>query len=107
MIGKLVNVKIDRPLGTYHPAHKNIFYEVNYGYIEDVIAPDGEGQDCYVLGVDAPIEEFKGQVIAIIHRIDDIEDKWVVAPLGVTFTKEEILEKVNFQEKFFKVEIEV
>lgn len=107
MIGKIVNVKIDRPLGTYHPNHKNIFYEVNYGYIEDIIAPDGEGQDCYVLGVDTPVSEFEGQVIAIIHRIDDIEDKWVVAPLGVTFTKNEILEKVNFQEKFFKIEIEM
>ncbi|MBQ4584743.1 MAG: inorganic pyrophosphatase [Clostridia bacterium] len=107
MIGKTVKVIIDRPLGTYHPNHKNIFYEVNYGYIEGIIAPDGEGQDCYVLGVDVPIEEFEGQVIAIIHRIDDIEDKWVVAPLGVTFTKEEILEKVNFQEKFFKTEIEM
>ena len=41
MIGNKVKVIIDRPLGTYHPKHKDIFYSVNYGYIEGVIAPEG------------------------------------------------------------------
>ena len=40
-----------------------------------------------------------------IHRINDIEDKWVVAPEGIIFTKEEIMKKVEFQEKYFKTEI--
>ena len=52
MIGEKVKVIIDRPLGTYHPKHKDIFYTVNYGYVEGVIASDGEEQDAYVLGVD-------------------------------------------------------
>ena len=42
MIGKTVKVIIDRPLGTYHPKHKDLFYPINYGYIEGIIAPDGE-----------------------------------------------------------------
>ena len=45
MIDNKVKVIIDRPLGTYHPKHKDIFYTVNYGYVEGVIAPDGEEQD--------------------------------------------------------------
>lgn len=105
MIGKTVRVVIDRPLGTYHPTHKNIYYSVNYGYVPDVIAPDGEGQDVYVLGIDVPIEEFVGRVIAVIHRLDDAEDKWVAAPEGTEFTKEEIMKQVDFQERFFKSEI--
>ena len=105
MIGRMVKVVIDRPLGSYHPKHKDIYYPVNYGYVEGVIAPDGEEQDAYVLGVDFPLKEFVGKIIAIIHRLDDVEDKWVVAPVNTTFTVEEIFDQVKFQEKFFKTKI--
>lgn len=107
MIGKKVKVIIDRPLGTYHPKHKDIFYSVNYGYIEGIIAPDGEEQDAYILGVNEPISEFTGEIIAIIKRLDDVEEKWVVAPENMTFTKEEIMKQVEFQEKYFKTEISI
>ena len=73
--------------------------------LTDVLAPDGEEQDAYILGVDEPIKEFAGKVIAIIHRLDDVEDKLVVVPEGMTFSKEEIMNKVSFQEKFFHTEI--
>ena len=105
MIGKIVKVVVDRPIGTYHPKYKDIFYSVNYGYIPSIISPDGEEQDAYILGVDESIKEFIGTVIAVIHRIDDVEDKWIVVPEGMSFTKEEILDKISFQEKFFKTEI--
>ena len=105
MIGKKVKVVIDRPLGTYHPKYKDIFYSVNYGYIEGVIAPDGEEQDAYVLGINEPVAEFTGEIIAIIERLDDVEEKWVVAPENTTFTKEEIVRQVEFQEKYFKIKI--
>ena len=105
MIGETVKVIIDRPLGTYHPKHKDIYYSVNYGYIPGIIAPDGEEQDAYVLGIDEPLKEFTGIVIAIIHRLNDIEDKFVVVPQGISLTKEEIVRQVKFQEKFFKIEI--
>ena len=105
MIGKTVRVVVDRPLGSYHPKHKDIFYSVNYGYIEGIMAPDGEEQDAYILGVDVPVKEFEGKIIAIIHREDDVEEKWVVAPENSAFTKEEIMEQVKFQEQYFKSEV--
>ncbi len=52
VIGDIVKVTVDRPLGSRHPKHKNIIYPINYGYIEGIIAPDGEEQDAYILGVD-------------------------------------------------------
>mgnify|MGYP002508979944 CR=1 FL=1 len=45
MIGDIVTVTIDRPLGSYHPEHKDMYYPINYGYIEGIIAPDGEAQE--------------------------------------------------------------
>ena len=105
MIGSIVQVIVDRPLGSYHPKHKDIYYAVNYGYVPGVMAPDGEEQDAYILGVHEPVREFEGKVIAIIHRLDDVEDKWVVAPESASFTKEEIMQQVAFQEQYFQTEI--
>lgn len=107
MIGKIVKVIVDRPLGTYHPNHKDIYYTVNYGYIPEMIAADGEEQDAYILGVSEPVSEFIGKVIAIIHRSDDIEEKFVVAPQGASFTADEIMQQVEFQEKYFITEIKM
>jgi len=67
MIGSTVKVIVDRPLGTFHPKHKDIYYSVNYGYIPNVMAPDGEEQDAYILGINKPVVEFVGRVIAIIQ----------------------------------------
>lgn len=105
MIGTVVKVIVDRPLGTFHPKDKDIFYTVNYGYIPGIIAADGEEQDAYILGVDIPLKTFTGIVIAIIHRRDDVEDKWVIAPEGMTFTKKQIEKMTHFQEQYFASEV--
>ena len=107
MIGSIVKVVVDRPLGTYHPKHKDIYYSVNYGYIPGVMAPDGEEQDAYILGVNGPVKEFTGKVIAIIHRMDDVEEKWIVAPENISFTKDEIMQQISFQEQFFRIKIKM
>ena len=105
MIPSIVTVTADRPLGSYHPAHPDLYYPVNYGYIKGIMAPDGEEQDAYILGVDTPVQEFTGRVIAVIHREDDVEDKWVVAPEGMTFTEDEIRAFTFFQERYFRSHI--
>lgn len=98
----IVTVTVDRPLGSTHPEWPDTVYPLNYGYVAGVMAADGEEQDAYVMGVYEPVAMFTGQVIAVIHRKDDMEDKWVVVPSGVTFTQEEILEAVRFQEQYFQ-----
>ncbi len=105
MIGDIVKVMVDRPIGSYHPRHKDIYYPINYGYVEGVMAPDGEEQDAYILGINEPVKEYVGKVIAIVHRFDDVEEKWIVAPKNVSFTLDEIMEQVKFQEQYFKSEI--
>ncbi len=105
MTNKIVKVTVDRPLGSYHPNHKDIYYSVNYGFIEGIPAPDGEWQDAYILGISEPVDSFEGIVIAKIHRFNDIEDKWIVAPKGITFSEKEIWEQVKFQEQYFDIEI--
>ena len=98
-------VTVDRPLGSYHPEYKDMYYPINYGYIEGVMAPDGEEQDAYILGVNEPVDKFTGKIMAIVHRKDDIEEKWVVVPDGMAFSKEEIRRQIHFQEQYFESEI--
>ena len=105
MIGCTVKVIVDRPLGSRHPKHEDMVYPVNYGYVPGILALDGEEQDAYILGVGEPVEEFEGRVIAVICRLDDVEDKWVVVPEEITFTRDEIMAQVAFQERYFKTEI--
>ena len=104
-LGRAVHVVVDRPLGSVHPNHSDIVYGVNYGFVPDIVGGDGEAQDAYILGVDAPVAEFYGVVVAVIHRLNDIEDKWVVAPRGCELSDEEIVEKTRFQERFFETEL--
>ena len=74
---RIVTVVVDRPLGSRHPEYPELIYPVNYGFIPGFMAPDGEEQDAYILGVDEPLETFTGRLVAVIHRLDDVEDKWV------------------------------
>lgn len=100
-LNKTVTVKMDRPLGSKHPDW-DLIYEVNYGYVPNTISGDGEELDCYVLGVDKPLDSFTGKCIAIIHRTNDNDDKLIIVPDGMNFTDEEIRNLTNFQEKYFK-----
>lgn len=102
IIGKEFKVKIDRPIGSRHPKHPEIIYPINYGYVEGLIAPDGEEQDVYILGIDYPIQECTGKIIAIIHRFDDVEDKWVLSIDERDYSIEEIASITYFQEQFYK-----
>ena len=102
LMGKEVHVVVDRPIGYQHG---DIVYPINYGYIPGIIAGDGEEQDAYILGVNEPIAEFDGQVIAAIRRKNDCEDKLVVAPVGSVYHQGQIAEAVYFQEQYFDTRI--
>ena len=97
-MGKKVHIVVDRPVGY---RHGNILYPVNYGYLPEVIAGDGEAQDVYILGVAEPLEVFDGCIIGAIRRKDDVEDKLVAAPEGIRFHQAQIAEMVAFQEQYF------
>lgn len=101
IIGKTVRGTVDRPIGTSHPKYPDMLYPVNYGYVDDVFAGDGERQDVYLFGTDKPLAHFEGKVIGVYHRFDDVEDKWIVSLDGENITEEKILGDILFQEQFF------
>jgi GrpB-like predicted nucleotidyltransferase (UPF0157 family) len=102
-IGQAVHVVMDRPLGSSHPSH-GYRYELNYGYVPGLIAPDGEELDAYVVGAREPLEQCDGVVVAVVLRRDDVEDKLVVS-IGGTWDAASIATAVHFQERFFDSEV--
>lgn len=100
-LGKVVYVEIDRPLGSRHPKW-GFIYTVNYGFVPNVPAPDGDDLDAYVLGVFEPLDTFTGKCIAVIHRLNDDDDKLVVTPKDKSYTNAQIRALTEFQERFFK-----
>ena len=104
MLGQIVDVKMDRELGTRHPKH-GFMYMVNYGFIPNTVSGDDEELDAYVLGVYEPVSEFNGKVIAYIHRVNDDDDKLIVVPEGKDYSDDAIRALTEFQERFFESEI--
>ena len=110
IIGQVVSGKIDRPKGSCHPRHKEMIYPINYGYVTGIKGGDGAEQDIYLLGENLAVAEYTGKVIAVYHRYDDNETKWIVVPCdekGVIHSDvelpsdDEIYAQIAFQEQFF------
>ena len=102
-IGKEVSVIIDRPLGSKPiPEYPDFVYELNYGYVPNTISGDGEELDCYILGVYKPIQEFTGECIAIVHRLNELDDKLVIVSKGEKYSIKEIENLIFFSEQHHK-----
>ena len=103
-IGKIIDVVIDRPLGSKHPEYGGI-YPLNYGYVPNTISGDVKELDCFIIGVFNPLTKYTGKCIAVIHRLNDNEDKLVIAPEGKDYSDDAIEALVEFQERWFKHEL--
>ena len=103
-LNKEVNVCIDRKIGSRHPKW-NFIYPLNYGYVPNTLNTDGEEIDCYVLGVFEPIDKFHGKCIAIIHRLNDDDDKLIIVPNEKKYSNDAIIALTEFQEQYFNIEI--
>lgn len=103
-LNKNVKVIMDRKMGSKHPDW-DMIYPVNYGYVPNTISGDGEELDCYILGVFEPLDEFYGECIAVVHRLEEDDDKLVIVPKGKRYSNEQIEALIEFQERFFKHEI--
>ncbi len=106
-LGKVVDIKIDRPIGYVHKKEKyTLYYPINYGYIPGVLGGDGEELDVYLLGVNKPVKEHAVRIIGAVCRKNDVEDKLIAAPEGMSFSLEQMAESIRFQEQYYDTYIE-
>lgn len=100
-LNKIVEIKIDKPIGSTHPTHRFI-YPINYGYVRSTINDNNKKLDAYVLGIYKPFKTFTGKCIAILRRTTGNDDILIIAPENTVFTNEEIRVLTDFQEHYFE-----
>ena len=103
-LGRRVTVTVDRPYGSLHPHYPDTEYPCNYGYVEEVLAADGEYQDAYIIGVYEPVDTFSGIVAAVVFRRNDCESKWIVTKDG-TCDRQEVIDTIGVIEQYFDTRI--
>ncbi len=94
MLGKYVRVNVTKPYNS-QDSESGLVYELNYGRVENLSTP-GE-QYAYIMGIDHPVRNFDGRVVAIVHRKNG-EKIWVAAPKSTRFIVNDIRRAIAFAE---------
>lgn len=101
-LGRVVPVRVDRPLGSRRPRHPDLVYPLNSGFVSGTVSGDGAGVDVSLVGWDAPVASAEAEIVAVVVREDAAEDKLVVVPPGASFPRDVLWAAVRFQERFFR-----
>lgn len=100
-LGKTVSVMVEQPFGSLHPLYPDTEYEMNAGYVEEIMKKYGEFQDAYIYDVDEPVDFFRGVVIAIIYRKGELQSRWVVAGNGQLIDHMKVKQAAAFIEQHY------
>ncbi len=94
MLGKYVRVNVTKPYNS-QDSETGLIYELNYGRVENL--QNSGVQYAYIMGIDHPVRNFDGRVVAIVHRKNG-EKIWVAAPKSTRFIINDIRRAVSFAE---------
>lgn len=97
MLGKFVKVRVTSPMYSYN-SRFGFKYKLNYGVIDGNKNRKKSVQCAYIMGINHPVRNFDGRVIAILRRNGGKGIVWVVAPKSTRFIVNEIKEAVDFAE---------
>lgn len=98
MLGRFVRVKVTAPM---HSVNRRFGYEykLNFGIVEGYNRERTAVQGAYIMGVNHPVRNFDGRVIAIIRRHGGHGVVWVVAPKSTRFIVNDIKPAISFAER--------
>ena len=97
MLGKFVKVRVTAPMHSYN-SRFGFTYQLNYGIIEGFKGKKNSVQSAYIMGIDHPVRNFDGRVIAIVKRKGGKGIVWVVAPKSTRFIVNDIRRAIAFAE---------
>ena len=78
--------------------HLGYKYRLNYGVIEGLSLPKNMIRGAYIMGINHPVRNFEGRVIAIIRRFGGRGVVWVVAPKSTRFIINDVKRAIEFAE---------
>lgn len=97
MLGKFVKVRVTSPMHSYN-SRFGFKYELNYGIMEGCKTRKNTVQFAYIMGINHPVRNFDGRVIAVVRRYAGKGVVWVVAPKSTRYIVNDIREAINFAE---------
>lgn len=97
MLGRFVKVRVTSPMYSYNNRF-GFKYKLNYGIVEDHKTRKNTVQCAYIMGINHPVRNFDGRVIAIVRRNGGKGIVWVVAPKSTRFIVNDIREAIDFAE---------
>lgn len=97
MLGKFVKVRVTAPMYSFNKRF-GFRYQLNYGIVENVKTVKNTVQCAYIMGINHPVRNFDGRVIAIVRRNGGKGIVWVVAPKSTRFIIHDIKDAIDFAE---------
>ena len=104
MLGKYCRVSVSRPMGTADTTF-GFTYPVNFGYATGKKFQLPEHTGAFILGINHPVREFEGRIIAIMTNKEKNEKTLVVSPKSKRFIVQEITEKLSFLKAYFDFDL--
>ncbi|MBR5437405.1 MAG: hypothetical protein IKV21_00660, partial [Clostridia bacterium] len=97
MLGKFVKVRVTSPMHSYN-SRFGFKYKLNYGIMEGCKVRKNTVQFAYIMGINHPVRNFDGRVIAVVRRHGGKGVVWVVAPKSTRYIVNDIREAIDFAE---------
>ena len=97
MLGKFVKVRVTSPMNSFNKRY-GYKYKLNYGIVEGGRTMKNTVQGAYIMGINHPVRNFDGRVIAAVRRFGGKGVVWVVAPKSTRFIVNDIRSAINFAE---------
>ena len=97
MLGKFVKVRVTSPMHSFNNRF-GFKYKLNYGVIDSFKSNKKSVQGAYIMGINHPVRNFDGRVIAVIKRQSCRGMAWVVAPKSTRFIVNDVKQAIEFAE---------
>lgn len=105
MLGKYCSVSVCRPVGYVDTAY-GFTYPVNFGFANVKRVKLNKRIGAYILGINHPVREFDGRVIAVLTNKQTGENLLVVAPKSKRYIVHEIDDMMSFLKPHFDYELQ-
>ena len=100
MLGKYCRVSVSRPMGTADTAY-GFIYPVNFGYATGKKVKLPEHTGAFIVGINHPVKEFDGRIIAILTNLKTQEKTLIVSPKSKRFIVHELEAQFAFLRQYF------
>ena len=97
MLGKFVRVRVTSPMHSYNKRF-GFKYKLNYGIVEGGKTQKNSVISAYIMGINHPVRNFDGRVIAIVRRNGGKGAVLVVAPKSTRFIVNDVRRAIDFAE---------